>query len=65
MQKLPVLCAFGDVVQTNKRFDGQGKKEGRLMSVSEGVGAEVTLETFSGDTYTLSSATLSLQSVPR
>ena len=38
------------------------------MSVSEGVDTEVhfgALEPSSGDTHTLSSATLSLQSVPR
>ena len=31
----------GEDRQDNGRFGGQGKKEGRLMSVSEGVGAEV------------------------
>ena len=41
----PGVCGSLSVMslwnEGNRRFGGQGKNEGRLMSVSEGVGAEV------------------------
>ena len=41
-------AALSNRPEGNGRFGGQGKKKGRLMSVSEGVGAEVYLEPSSG-----------------